>query len=105
MPVDVATTPGTGDTHELDDTSGLGRDRVRDAARMAGRYALLTVLAIIVLFPIYITVVNSLLPSHELLARPPKLFPSSPRWPWFHASEYESHCGSVGNSDGGRAAI
>jgi sn-glycerol 3-phosphate transport system permease protein len=44
------------------------------------RYALLTVLAAIVLFPLYITVVNSLLPSSELLARPPKLIPKNPQW-------------------------
>jgi len=48
--------------------------------RMIVRYALLTALAAVVLFPLYITLVNSLLPSHDLLARPPKLFPSSPRW-------------------------
>ena len=45
-----------------------------------GRYALLTVLAIIVLFPIYITIVNSLLPPVDITRQPPKLFPTHPQW-------------------------
>ena len=49
-------------------------------ARLVVRYALLTAVAAVVLFPLYITVVNSLLPSSQLLARPPKLFPTSPQW-------------------------
>lgn len=44
------------------------------------RYALLTVLAIIVLFPIYITIVNSLLTPSQIAAKPPVLFPSHPTW-------------------------
>ena len=43
-----------------------------------GSYTLLTVLAVIVLFPIYITVVNSLLPSREILSQPHKFFPTDP---------------------------
>ena len=38
-----------------------------------GRYALLTVLAVIVLFPIYITVVNSLLSPQKIISKPPTL--------------------------------
>jgi sn-glycerol 3-phosphate transport system permease protein len=48
--------------------------------RVLVRYGLLTAIAAVVLFPLYITVVNSLLPSSDLLARPPKLFPTSPQW-------------------------
>jgi sn-glycerol 3-phosphate transport system permease protein len=48
--------------------------------RLVVRYAVLTAVAAIVLFPLYVTVVNSLLPSSQLLARPPKLFPTSPQW-------------------------
>jgi sn-glycerol 3-phosphate transport system permease protein len=44
------------------------------------RYALLTVLAVIVLFPIYITIVNSLLTPSQISARPPVLFPTDPTW-------------------------
>ena len=48
--------------------------------RLAGRYLLLTVLAVIVFFPIYITVVNSLLTPGEIASRPPTLFPTNPEW-------------------------
>jgi sn-glycerol 3-phosphate transport system permease protein len=70
---------------------GQGRDgQARDAGARAlhrrrvwgrvGSYTLLTVLSVIVLFPIYITIVNSLLPSREILSQPPKLFPSNPQF-------------------------
>src|SRR5215475_14506839 len=45
-----------------------------------GRYALLTVLAAIIIFPIYITIVNSLLPPVDITRQPPKLFPTDPQW-------------------------
>jgi sn-glycerol 3-phosphate transport system permease protein len=48
--------------------------------RLAGRYLLLIILALIVFFPIYITVVNSLLSPGEIASRPPKLFPTDPDW-------------------------
>jgi sn-glycerol 3-phosphate transport system permease protein len=44
------------------------------------RYLALTVVALIVLFPLYITVVNSLLPSSKIAARPPTFFPTDPQW-------------------------
>ncbi|MCZ7531469.1 MAG: carbohydrate ABC transporter permease [Acidimicrobiia bacterium] len=43
-------------------------------------YVALVVAAFIVLFPIYITVVNSLLPLGQILGKPPKLFPTDPQW-------------------------
>lgn len=49
-------------------------------ARLAVRYALLTLLAFVVLFPIYITVVNSLLRPDQIAHRPPRFFPSQPQW-------------------------
>jgi len=48
--------------------------------RLVLRYVLLTVLAALVLFPIYITIVNSLLRPDQIAARPPKFFPVSPEW-------------------------
>lgn len=45
-----------------------------------GNYALLSAVAFVVLFPIYITVVNSLIPTKEILQRPPTFFPTSPRF-------------------------
>ena len=47
---------------------------------MVLRYAVLVVAALIVLFPIYVTVLNSLLAPGEILGRPPKLFTLSPDW-------------------------
>lgn len=49
-------------------------------AAMLNRYVLLTILAIVVLFPIYITVVNSLLSPDRIAAKPPTLFPTDPQW-------------------------
>lgn len=40
------------------------------------RYLLMTVMAVIVLFPIYITIVNSFLPPDRIAARPPTLYPA-----------------------------
>ena len=57
---------------------GVSRARLR--TRKIARYTLLTVLAIVVLFPIYITVVNSLLTPPEITRQPPKFFPSHPQW-------------------------
>jgi sn-glycerol 3-phosphate transport system permease protein len=44
------------------------------------RYLLLTVLAIVVIFPLYMTVVNSLLSPSQIAARPPTFFPTNPQW-------------------------
>jgi sn-glycerol 3-phosphate transport system permease protein len=56
------------------------RHRPHRRLRTFGSYLLLTVLAIIVLFPIYITVVNSLLRPVDIASRPPKFFPWHPQW-------------------------
>lgn len=56
------------------------RARNRAWPRLLGRYLLLTALAAIVLFPIYVTVVGSLLRPEQLTTRPPTLFPDDPQW-------------------------
>jgi sn-glycerol 3-phosphate transport system permease protein len=56
------------------------RDHRRKVLVTIARYALLTVLAIVILFPIYMTIVNSLLRPQDMLSRPPKLFPTDPQW-------------------------
>lgn len=66
------------------------RRRLR-RARTAGRYLLLTVLAAVVFFPIYITVVNSLLTPGEIAARPPHLWPSNPQWGSYSRAWSEGH--------------
>src|SRR5262245_22098203 len=54
--------------------------RAESRRRTAGRYILLGLLAFIVLFPIYITVVNSLLTPARFGQSPPAFFPSNPQW-------------------------
>jgi ABC-type glycerol-3-phosphate transport system permease component len=56
------------------------RARAPYLAKLALRYLVLTVLAFIVIFPIYITIVNSLLVPDQIAARPPKFFPTDPQW-------------------------
>lgn len=54
------------------------RPHWRRRARLLLRYLALTVLGVIVLFPIYITVVNSLILPERIAARPPTLLPVDP---------------------------
>ncbi len=58
------------------------------------RYTVLAVLAFIVLFPIYITVVNSLLTRAEIGGSPAKLFPTSPVWDTYSRAWTNGHLGS-----------
>jgi sn-glycerol 3-phosphate transport system permease protein len=51
--------------------------------RLTLRYLVLIAAAGIVLFPIYITVVDALLTPHQIASRPPTLFPTSPQWNTF----------------------
>jgi sn-glycerol 3-phosphate transport system permease protein len=48
--------------------------------RTVWRYALLTGLAAIVLFPVYMTVIGSLLQPDQIVSRPPTMFPTHPTW-------------------------
>ena len=63
-------------------------------ARRLGRYVLLVLMAAVVLFPIYITVVDALLPSQKIGSRPPTLFPLHPMWSSFSIAFNEAHLGS-----------
>jgi sn-glycerol 3-phosphate transport system permease protein len=58
----------------------IGVGRARRFWQKFFRYGLLTLLAVIVLFPIYITVVNSLLIPSDIARQPPKFFPTDPQW-------------------------
>ncbi len=51
--------------------------------RLTVRYLVLILAAAIVLFPIYITVVDALLSPQQVVTRPPTLFPTSPHWGTF----------------------
>jgi sn-glycerol 3-phosphate transport system permease protein len=75
MPADVLeATPPAAPTHVA------APRRPRRTLRTIGSYTLLTAGAIIVLFPIYVTIVNSLLPPDQLVHQPPPLFPTDPQW-------------------------
>jgi len=54
--------------------------------RNAGSYAALTIGAVIVLVPIYFTIVNSLLQPDQLAHQPPALIPSAPQWHDYRAA-------------------
>jgi sn-glycerol 3-phosphate transport system permease protein len=58
------------------------RQRRRGLRRLL-RYAGLTLLAVIVLFPIYISVVNALLRPDQIAGEPPSFFPTDPQWHTF----------------------
>src|SRR5215475_7345639 len=72
---------------------GVGKSRARRVTGLVARYALLTVLAIVVLFPIYITIVNSLLRPDQITQQPPKLFPSDPQWHTYSDAWNAGHMG------------
>ena len=63
----MAAIDGTGDVAVV--------DMVRSPARRFGRYALLVVVTIIVLLPIYVTLIGALKPGEELLNYPRSLVP------------------------------
>lgn len=74
MTADTATLPGPAAASTdvaVPRSAGPGRRRIR----MLGRYLLLSGLAAIVLFPIYITVVNSLIRPAQIASQPPTFFP------------------------------
>ena len=52
----------------------------RRKLRTIGSYTLLTAGAVVILFPVYVTIVNSLLPPDQLVHQPPPLFPTNPQW-------------------------
>jgi sn-glycerol 3-phosphate transport system permease protein len=66
-----------------------GRKRVRAVFR----YVLLAGVSLVVLFPIYMTLVTSLLTPTQIARRPPLLFPTSPQWGNFVTGFNAGHLG------------
>lgn len=64
------------------------------SVRTALRYLLLAAVTLVVLFPIYVTVVNALLPGDVIARRPPTLFPLHPLWSSFSLAWSDGHLGS-----------
>jgi sn-glycerol 3-phosphate transport system permease protein len=54
--------------------------RTSKSLRTVGSYTALTVGAVVILAPIYFTVVNSLLQPDQLAHQPPPLYPHTPQW-------------------------
>jgi sn-glycerol 3-phosphate transport system permease protein len=54
--------------------------RRRRTLRRVGSYLLLSIAAVVILFPIYISVVDSLLKTSQLGQQPPPFFPVHPQW-------------------------
>lgn len=77
MPADVLEAPAT---EAAEPAPPAAHRRPRRRLRTVGSYTLLTVGAVIILFPVYITIVNSLLPADQLVRQPPPLFPTNPQW-------------------------
>jgi sn-glycerol 3-phosphate transport system permease protein len=67
--------------------------RRRRRLRLALRYTVLIVAAAIVLFPIYITIVDALLTPQQITHRPPTLFPTTPQWSSFATAFNEGNLG------------
>ena len=60
--------------------AGVPLRRPRRRLRTIGSYTILTAAAVVVLFPIYVTIVNSLLIPDQLVEQPPPLIPTHPQW-------------------------
>ena len=72
---DVAVMPGAGAPQPAPPYR-----RPRRRLRTIASYTALTAGAIVVLFPIYMTIVNSLIRPDQLVQQPPPLFPTDPQW-------------------------
>ncbi len=70
-----------------------GRHGVGWLLRRFLKYVALTAMGLVVVFPIYITVVNALLPSPDIAKRPPLFFPFHPRWGDFSTAFTDAHLG------------
>ena len=61
--------------------------------RLVARYLMLSALAAIVLFPVYVTIVDSLLRTDQIFARPPVLLPTNPQWGAYASAWSDGHLG------------
>ncbi len=75
-----ATDTAVSTTNETPEAAPVQPRRVSRRARSVLRYVFLTVGAIVILFPVYMAVVNSLLLPSQIAHQPPPLFPVHPQW-------------------------
>ncbi len=69
------------------------RSRRRQRLRLAGSYTVLSVAAVVILLPLYITVVNSLLEEGQIAKQPPPFFPFHPQWQNYTMAWSQGHLG------------
>jgi sn-glycerol 3-phosphate transport system permease protein len=93
MSVDRPSVDPSGDRSNVDRPVSKA-DARRRVWRQVGRYALLTFLALVVLFPIYITVVSSLLTPQQIGKQPPTLFPAHPQFSSYSDAWSAGHLGT-----------
>src|ERR1035441_6115502 len=89
MPIEVATTTSADPTDTAPPATANPARRRR--SREVGGYLLLTGAAIVILFPIYISVVDSLLKSDQLGQQPPPFFPFHPQWGNYSVAWTQGH--------------
>jgi sn-glycerol 3-phosphate transport system permease protein len=89
MPAPDAEVPAVADVLP----AGAGDVPRRRRLRAASRYLLLGVVSFVVLFPIYMTVVTSLLTPTQIAQRPPLLYPPKPQWGNFATGFDAGHLG------------
>src|SRR5271156_2981517 len=80
MPADVLEAGAPDPSPAAATTEAPRARKPRRTLRTIGSYTLLTAGAIVILFPVYVTIVNSLLPPDQLVHQPPPLFPTNPQW-------------------------
>ncbi len=80
MAADRTTSAVAPETTRAAISSDARRARRSRRYRLTGSYTVLTVSAIVVVLPLYITVVNSLLKEDQIAHQPPPLFPFHPQW-------------------------
>jgi sn-glycerol 3-phosphate transport system permease protein len=84
---------GERDAPETAINGGRRRLRRQGGWRTVRTYLLLSVLTLIVLIPLYITVVNSLLQPNLIAHQPPPLFPLHPQWSSYSTAWSEGDLG------------
>jgi sn-glycerol 3-phosphate transport system permease protein len=68
-----------------------GSGAVSRRAASINRYILLTTLAVVIVFPVYMVIVNSLLTPDVIGHRPPTLFPTHPTWGSYRDAWTDGH--------------
>src|SRR5271166_3226015 len=91
MPVDVAV--GTARGPEPGPDASRTKARRNRRLHLVASYAVLTFAAVVIVLPLYITVVNSLLEEGQIAQQPPPFFPFHPQWHNYSTAWSQGHLG------------